>query len=241
MINLSIIVPCYNEADSLERLFNCCKESCNNRTDIEFVFVNNGSTDSTQEIMDGLLTNKEYSFGKSVHVKINKGYGYGILQGLAIANGEILSWTHADLQTDPKDVIRGYDLFKKQLCSNTCIVKGARKGRNLFDVFFTAGMSIIASILLGTKLNDINAQPKMFHKEFMKLLKNAPHDFSLDLYVLYTAARSGITCQEMSVYFNKREFGTAKGGGTLKGKFNLIKRTFSYIFELRQAITKGIR
>ena len=48
-------------------------------------------------------------------MRINKGYGFGILQGLAVAEGRILSWTHADLQTDPKDVVLAYELYKVEL------------------------------------------------------------------------------------------------------------------------------
>ena len=43
------------------------------------------------------------------------------------------------------------------------------------------------------------------------------------------------------VFFSNREFGEAKGGGTLKGKFKLIKRTIGYVIELRNDIIKGNR
>ena len=144
MINLSIVIPCYNESKSLPRLFLACLNACKGRNDIQFIFVNNGSQDETQIVLDQLLSLENYTFGKSVHVPINKGYGFGILQGLAVADGRILSWTHADLQTDPKDVVLAYELYKVELESNHCIVKGERKGRNLFDNIFTGGMSLIS-------------------------------------------------------------------------------------------------
>jgi hypothetical protein len=174
-------------------------------------------------------------------VPINKGYGFGILQGLAVAEGRILSWTHADLQTDPKDVVLAYELYKVELESNRCIVKGERKGRNLFDNIFTGGMSLISSLILNQRLWDINAQPKIFHRDFMNHLKKAPYDFSLDLYVLFVANRIKISIKSFPVFFSNREFGEAKGGGTLKGKFKLIKRTIGYIIELRNDIIKGNR
>ena len=98
-----------------------------------------------------------------------------------------------------------------------------------------------SSFLLGSKLWDVNAQPKMFHRSFMKYLDVAPHDFSLDLYVLFVANRLGMKVQSFPVFFAKREFGEAKGGGSLKGKYKLIKRTFAYIFQLRKDIKQGIR
>jgi hypothetical protein len=188
-----------------------------------------------------LLGQENSTFWKSVYVPINKGYGFGILQGLVVAEGRILSWTHADLQTDPKDIVLAYELFKVELESNHCIVKGERKGRNLFDNIFTGGMSLISSLLLKQKLWDINAQPKIFHRDFMNHLKKAPYDFSLDLYVLFVANRIKISIKSFPVFFSKREFGEAKGGGTIKGKFKLIKRTLGYIVELRKDIIKGNR
>lgn len=241
MINLSIIIPCYNESKSLPRLFNACYKACNGRSDVQFIYVNNGSNDDTQIVLDQLLDQERYSFAKSVLVPINKGYGFGILQGLDEADGQILSWTHADLQTDPKDVVLAYELYKVELESNLCIVKGERKGRNLFDNIFTAGMSFISSFFLNQKLWDINAQPKIFHRDFIDHLKKAPHDFSLDLYLLFVANRIKITVNSFPVFFSNREFGEAKGGGTLEGKLKLIKRTIGYIFELRSDIIKGKR
>lgn len=241
MIDLSIIIPCYNESKSLPRLFNACLNICSDRKNIQFIFVNNGSSDDTQIVLDQLLSQEKYSFGKSVLVPINKGYGFGILQGLAVAEGKILSWTHADLQTDPNDIVHAYELFKVELESNICIVKGQRKGRNIFDNIFTAGMSLISSLYLKQRLWDINAQPKIFHRDFMENLKKAPFDFSLDLYLLFVANRMTISINSFPVFFSKREFGEAKGGGTLKGKFKLVKRTAGYIIELRNNIIKGNR
>ena len=241
MKKLSIVIPCYNESGSLPNLVQVCREACGAREDVEFIFVDNGSTDGTQEIFKALLAKPENAFAHLMHVPINQGYGYGILQGLYMADGQILSWTHADLQTDPNDIVLAYELYKVELESNRCIVKGERKGRNLFDNIFTGGMSLISSLFLNQKLWDINAQPKIFHRDFMDHLKKAPYDFSLDLYVLFVANRIKISIESFPVFFSNREFGEAKGGGTLKGKFKLIKRTIGYIIELRNDIIKGNR
>jgi glycosyltransferase involved in cell wall biosynthesis len=238
---LSVVIPCYNEAKSLVRLFEACLDACKERKDIQFIFVNNGSNDDTQIILDELLTHEKYFFGKSVLVPRNQGYGFGILQGLKHAEGLVLSWTHADLQTDPNDVISAYEFYKVELEKNKCIVKGERKGRNLFDSMFTAGMSFYSTLMLKQSLWDINAQPKIFNRVFLENLKNAPYDFSLDLYLLFVANRVQICVKTFPVFFAKREFGEAKGGGTLKGKFKLIKRTLKYIIELRNDILKGSR
>ena len=104
------------------------------------------------------------------------------------------------------------------------------------DVFFTFGMQIVVYILLRQKLDDINAQPKLFSKEFYitYIKDNAPSDFSLDLYLLYQAKINNFKIKEIPVFFKDRIHGEAKGGGSLKGKINLVMRTFKYILKLRK-------
>lgn len=242
MKELSIIIPCYNESGSLPNLINICRESCSDKDNVEFIFVNNGSSDSSKLIFNQLLCLPENScFATLVNVSVNKGYGYGILQGLNTAKGKILSWTHADLQTNPRDVILAYEKYRDTLINGLCVVKGKRIGRNLFDNLFTQGMSLISSLLLSARLSDVNAQPKIFNRNFLPKLNKAPLDFSLDLYFLYIARREKINIETYPVRFEKRIFGEAKGGGSLKGKMKLIRRTFKYIFELRKDIIKGTR
>lgn len=238
MTALSIIIPCYNESQSLEDLFKKCRTALAGRDDVEFIFVNNGSTDNSSAVFEQLIRQPGYSFAKIINIEINRGYGSGILSGLKTAKGEVLGWTHADLQTDPVDAIRAYEKFKQLLHSERVIVKGNRTGRPLFDVMFTAGMSLLSSVLLLTPLKDVNAQPKIFHKSFMAHMAKAPLDFSLDLYVLYIAMKNSYGILTYDVSFEKRAFGEAKGGGSLKGKIKLARRTFSYILKLRKEIQK---
>jgi glycosyltransferase involved in cell wall biosynthesis len=236
MPNLSIVIPCYNESKSLPKLLTICSQSIGERKNIEFVFVNNGSTDNSQQVFDQLFENPEFWFASLVEVPVNKGYGHGIAQGLMHAQGEILAWTHADLQTDPLDVIKAFEEHYIAIANNEAIVKGKRIQRPFFDNLFTKGMASISSALLKTKLSDVNAQPKIFNKQFWLQLENKPMDFSLDMFLLYMAQKQGKKIIEYPVIFGNRQFGFAKGGGSFKGKLKLILRTLNYIFELRRRL-----
>ena len=107
---LSIVVPCYNEEKNLPALFSAFADAIK-RNDIELIIVNNGSTDNSQKIINELLP--QYTFARCHHVTENQGYGYGILAGLDQAQGEFLGWTHADLQTDPQDVLKALSIIEK--------------------------------------------------------------------------------------------------------------------------------
>ena len=230
MSKLSIIIPCYNESGNIPNLVSKL-QSIQNK-EIEVILVDNGSTDNTADVLANELKNK-HSFIKSITIDQNIGYGHGIMTGIKEATGEIIAWTHADLQTDPVDVINAYSIFLDNTSAEKYVLKGKRTGRNPFDTFFTFGMSLLSSLLMRVKLDDINGQPKMFHRKFLKKMVNAPDDFSLDLYFLYQAKINGYKILESPVFFGKRVYGKSKGGGSLWGKWKLINRTWKYMNELK--------
>ena len=137
------------------------------------------------------------------------------------------------MQTNPTDVLETYKTFVNHPDYPKCILKGRGVGRNPLDALFKAGMSIISTLPLREKLSDVNAQPKMFHRDFLEKLTESPKDFSLDLYFLFQARLHSFPILEYPVHFGKRLYGESKGGGTLKGKWKLILRTLRYILKLK--------
>lgn len=239
-MKLSVILPCFNEEQNLPALFEKLDKLVEKKPDIEIVLVNNGSTDNSQEVFNKEIDKRTGKQFLLVNISVNKGYGFGILEGLKKASGSVLSFTHADRQTDPIDVLKAFEIFIKENNLNI-FVKGYRTNRKLSESFFSNCMALLSSFALGVKLTEINAQPKLFSKTFFdNYSKDAPNDFSLDLYFLYCAKKHGKII-EFPVYFAKRVAGEAKGGGgsSWKVKKKLIKRTFSYIFELRKKLKQS--
>jgi len=237
MVNLSLVIPCYNEEKNIDPLFEKLKKLSDLDNRIEIIIVDNGSTDKTNT---NILKNEFYKKDKIKLLLIEKniGYGNGIMTGVKAASGNFIAWCHADLQTEPIDVYNAYNKNLSHLENGNCVVKGLRKNRSIFDSIFTFGMSIFASIMFKMKINDINAQPKLFPKYFLKFIKNAPNDFSLDLYFLVIAKINNYKIIHHDVVMKKRIHGEAKGGGNLVGKIKLIKRTLVYIFKLKNNLWK---
>ena len=232
-MKVSLIIPCYNEEKNLPLLFERCKK-LTVLNSYEIIIVNNGSTDKSIFVINELI--KKYKGFKCVHVKTNRGYGFGILSGLKEASGEILAWTHADMQTDPLDIIKGIYFFNKY--GKKIFVKGSRYGRPISDSFFTLGMSIYESILLRIKLWDINAQPTMFHRDFFAQWHNPPDDFSLDLYAYYQAKILNMKVFRFPVLFSQRAFGFSHWNINWQAKIKFIKRTIDYSLYLKKMIKK---
>lgn len=232
-MRFSLIIPCYNESKNIPLLLERC--SLITKTDeVEVIIVDNGSNDETQAVLSNLLP--KYPGCRSVKVKENKGYGYGILSGLYAADTDLIGWTHADLQTDPKDILEALKFFKKS--DNEIFCKGKRYGRPLLDVIFTMGMSLFESILLTRRMWDINAQPTIFSRDFFGKWKNPPHDFSLDLYAYYLAKENNLKICRFPVKFGDRAYGVSHWNIDFKSKINFIKRTLIYSFKLKKDLKK---
>jgi glycosyltransferase involved in cell wall biosynthesis len=232
---LSLVIPCYNEALNIPLIAKKCEEMVPKGLQIEVVLVNNGSTDQTAEAIRSVAKKRPHLF-VFCNIEKNIGYGHGILTGLEMAQSPVLAWTHADMQTDPKDVIKAYELYLSQH-DQSVLVKGQRSNRAFLPNLFTWGMGIIASVALGEKLEDIGAQPKLFSRKFYTehLAKKAPHDFSLDLYTMFCAKKWG-SISTFPVFFKKRAFGEAKGGGSIKTRLLVTLRVLDFIFKLRWKI-----
>ena len=236
-MKLSLIIPCYNEAANLPQLLERCA-ALGNDQGIEVILVDNGSTDSSPQVMQALLP--KYPHCRSVRVPLNQGYGFGILSGLRAANGELLAWTHADMQTDPKDVLTGlaiYERFKSSgLARDSNIyIKGKRIKRPWTDAIFTLGMSIFETLLLGKILWDINAQPNIFSRNFFENWDNPPLDFSLDLYAYFMARKQGLPVHRFAVEFGERAHGVSHWNVNWIAKMKFIRRTIDFSIKLRRS------
>ena len=236
-IDLSIVVPCYNEKNNIplvvRRFVNIKPKNLN----AELVLVDNGSTDGSKKIMEKFSS--KHQFIKIVDVKKNIGYGFGVWSGLQKAKGEYLCWTHADMQTDLSDAIKAYDTVMQQKNPKKCFVKGNRKKRDLFDSLFTFGMSLFETAMLRKYLYDINAQPNLFHREFLKCIKNAPNDFSFDLYFYYMAKKMNYNVIRFPVIFRKRVHGQSSWNTGLMSKWKFIKRTIGFTFNMKKSLGDG--
>ena len=231
MMRLSLVIPCYNESESLPLLIQRCAGTIS-RNDIEVVFVDNGSTDSTSELIEVLL--RPHSNMRSVRVPENQGYGYGILAGLRSCVSPYLAWTHADMQTDPADVVRGLELFESAKNPQRLFVKGRRRGRPFGDVVFTVAMSVFEMLLLRQKFWDINAQPTIFHRDFFLTWRSPPYDFSLDLFAYYMAQKGRLNIKRLPVYFGERAHGQSHWNISWKSKIKFIRRTIAFSLALRR-------
>lgn len=231
-MKFSLVIPCYNEAANLPLLLERCKALAA-QPEVEVVLVDNGSNDASAHVLAQLLP--QYPGCRSVRVETNQGYGFGILTGLRAAQGDILGWTHADMQTDPQDALKGLEFFDTH--GTGIFVKGRRYGRPLADTVFTVGMSVFETLLLARPLWDINAQPTLFSRQFFMTWSDAPHDFSLDLYAYFLAKSQGLDVYRFPVKFGERAHGVSHWNVNWAAKRKFIRRTVEFSLQLKKRLS----
>jgi glycosyltransferase involved in cell wall biosynthesis len=234
--NFSLVLPCYNEELNIDHLYEEFKNLPDKNLKKELIFVNNGSTDKTEENIDKVIIqsiNDKNSnlIIKKINLSKNQGYGGGIKAGLKIARGDYIGWTHADLQTPLIDFLKLFNLIKNK---KKIFGKGVRTNNRGYSGIVSRIHEFLASKILGFNLKEINAQPKIFSKDVLEYFTNIPLKWTtLDTYVVYICLKNKIEINEISVIFNNRIYGESKWQNNFS---NFIKHIFFnliYLVQLR--------
>jgi glycosyltransferase involved in cell wall biosynthesis len=233
-----LVVPAYNEAKNLnllvERAIAAAKKFGFTAAQFNLILVNNGSVDNSQEVIDTLLNSDQATWITPVQIKINQGYGYGILQGLNTTKANFVGWSHADLQCAPEDAFRCLEIIKKNN-GQACLAKGVRLGRDWKDRFVSRVFETLGFLILGVKFYEVNAQPKIFQRDLLQALKNPPPNFAFDLYVLYQALKLKYQIKTIEVQFPPRIHGVSNWAANFAGRYKTILGMIKFMWDLRRS------
>ncbi|MBS3158448.1 glycosyltransferase, partial [Candidatus Woesearchaeota archaeon] len=204
-IELSIIIPCYNEEASLPKTISSLINILNKQAfTYELILVNNGSKDKTGSIID-FYKHKGWPIIR-VDVKVNQGYGNGIIQGSKYVKGRFLAFMCADAEVPLEDVVKIYDILRKN--NRKTIVKVYRYFRDEpIRKIFSRGYNLLINILFGRISWDINAAPKILYSEDYFSLNPVVKDSFFDAELLIKAKRNGFKIIEYNTKSIKREYG----------------------------------
>lgn len=215
-MRFSIVIPCYNERDNLEGLLERL-EPLQEGYGLECVLVENGSTDGSREYFESEIEGGRPGV-RAVYVPANRGYGYGIQQGLKAATGEYVGWMHADMQVEPSALEPVLRFLSGYHGGERYFFKGLRKGRGAIDRFFTGCMSLYESALFQMKIYDIGGFPVLFHRSLLDLAGDVPDDFQIELYMYVLAKGSGYLVKRFPVSMGEREHGASSWDRGLSSK-----------------------
>lgn len=222
MPQLSVIVPVYNEANTVRQIL----EKINSVSiDKEFIVVDDGSWDGTA----GILRDINYSNLKIIHHSSNRGKGAAFLTGLAVASGEFVIIQDADLEYEPNDYSRLIAAMKEEKAD---LVLGARfqEGhRGLFihrlgNRFLTG----LLNLLFKSSLNDYATCYKLARKGTWDTLNLMATGFDIEVEMVCNALKKKLRILEIPISYYPR---TYKEGKKIRWKDGLW--AIFYLFKYR--------
>ncbi len=217
-MKISILIPVYNEEENLPLLYDeLCAVATDADLDLEMIFVDDGSTDTSWEVVRRLADNDQ----RCVAIRFRRNFGQtaGLAAAIDHSTGDVLIPMDADLQNDPADIPRllaaleeGYD-----------VVSGWRKDRQ--DRLLSRRLpSVIANRLIarmtGVPIHDLGCSLKAYRREVLSGLRLYG---DMHRFIAIYASWTGASVTELVVNHRSRRFGESKYG---------INRTFKVLMDM---------
>ena len=232
--DISVVVPLYNEDESLPELYAWITRVMNeNKFTYEVIFVNDGSTDKSWDVIEGLsATDPEHVRG----IKFRRNYGKSpaLFCGFEMAQGDVVITMDADLQDSPDEIPELYRMIKED---GYDLVSGYKQKRydplskTIPTKLFNATARKVSGI---NNLHDFNCGLKAYRKD---VVKNIEVYGEMHRYIPYLAKNAGFDkIGEKVVQHQARKFGSTKFGGLnrfVNGYLDLLSLWFLNSFGLK--------
>lgn len=208
-MNISVIVPLYNEAESLPTLHDWIVRVMNeHHFTYEIVFVNDGSTDSSWQVIRQLHDTNPHIRG--INFRRNYGKSAALYCGFDAAQGDVVITMDADLQDSPDEIPELYRMITQDGFDLVSGWKQKRYDNKLTKNIPSKLFNATARWVTGIQLHDMNCGLKAYRQE---VVKNIEVFSEMHRYIPYLAKNAGFTrIGEKVVQHRKREFGVSKFG-----------------------------
>ena len=209
---LSVIVPCYEEAENLPRTFPIFEKFVHSQKySVELVFVNDGSPDKTGEILKKLASGKD--FVRIIDYKPNRGKGFAVRKGMLEASGEIRLFADTDNATPIEQVNK---LLEKMDSAQVAIgsryiEKGHLKVKQPFyRVIGSRFLNFFFRIMIGLRIKDTQCGFKLFSAKAAEAVfsRQTFARFSFDVEIIAIAHSLGYKVKEVGVDWYAQGKGT---------------------------------
>ena len=201
MCRLSIVIPCYNELNNIEKVVTKVRES--KISDKEIIIVDDYSTDGTREILESKICPL---VSKILYHEFNQGKGAALRTGFAHATGDIVVIQDADLEYDPAEYP---NLIAPILSGEAEVVYGSRflngKAKGYFsNQIANKFLTSLSNFFTHYKLTDMETCYKTFKREIIQSINIEENRFGFEPEITAKLARNGVRIKEIPITYAPR-------------------------------------
>ena len=216
MTTLSVVIPCYNEEASLPHLFAKLRSlsgELRREYELEYIFVNDGSTDGTGEILERARSKAVGGAVRVVRHAGNRGLGAALQSGFAAASGELVAALDCDCTFDPLDLPR----MLRELDEETDIVsaseyhpEGRTEGVNPVRLVFSKTLSKFYRFVFRSGLYTFSSILRVYRREVLAAIQIESSGFLSCAELMMKALAAGYCVKEVPVTLTARQHGKSK-------------------------------
>jgi glycosyltransferase involved in cell wall biosynthesis len=205
---LSVVVPVYNEANTIRQILDKINSIYIEK---EIIVVDNCSTDGTQNILQDILNKKEFIRIRVIYHSFNKGKGESVREGIRESCGEFVVIQDADLEYDP---VEYFNLMKPLLENKADIVLGARFTRGQSGLMLhrlgNKFLTWFLNFLFASHLNDYATCYKMARRDVFLNLSLQAKSFDIEVEIVCRALKNRLRIVEVPIAYYPRSYAEGK-------------------------------
>jgi glycosyltransferase involved in cell wall biosynthesis len=211
---LSIVIPCYNEIHTIEKIINKIEKSLNTYKyeNFEIIVVDDFSTDGTREKLNQISENKNINI--FLHSE-NQGKGAAVKSAIKLAKGDLIIIQDADLEYDPYDYDRLLTPFFEtdaDVVYGSRFIGGGKYVRIHFFWHYLANkiITFICNLFTNLNLTDVETGYKVFRSSSIKNINLIEKSFSFEPEVTIKLAKKKYKFFEVPISYNGRSYDQGK-------------------------------
>jgi len=204
---VSVIVPVYNEQNTVELIFDQIRKT---KLISEIIFIDDGSTDNTREILDKIA-----KFKNTVIIKQpeNKGKGTAIATGIQSASGDVIIIQDADLEYDPNDfskLLRPIQNRETDIVYGSRFVRQQKEKSTIYHRAANYALTFLTNILYGSRLTDMETCYKAFRKSVLENIQIKAKRFEFEPEFTAKVLKNGFSILEVPITYHPRNYAEGK-------------------------------